>query len=58
MIIAGEAKGIKDFAFVWVTDGYDGWKSARHNLEETFDILDDIYCIADLENGIVDKLFS
>ncbi len=56
--IAGEAKGIKDFAFVWFTDGYDGWKSARHNLEEAFDILDDIYCIADLENGIVDKLFS
>lgn len=55
--IALEAKRIEGFAFVWFTDGYDGWKSARHNLEETFDVLDDIYCIADLENGIMDKIF-
>lgn len=35
-----------------------GWKSARHNLEETFDVLDDMYCISDLENGIIAKLFD
>lgn len=56
--IALEAAGIDGFDFVWFTDGYDGWKSARHNLEETFDVLENIYCIADLENGIVDKLFG
>ncbi|MCM1439091.1 MAG: type II restriction endonuclease [Roseburia sp.] len=56
--IALEAKEIKGFKFVWFTDGYDGWKTARHNLEETFDVLENIYCIADLENGILDKLFE
>lgn len=55
--IALEAKDIDGFAFVWFTDGL-GWKSARHNLEETFDVLDNMYCIADLENGIVAKLFD
>ncbi|MGN0760420.1 MAG: type II restriction endonuclease [Christensenellales bacterium] len=55
--IALEAKDIEGFAFVWFTDG-QGWKSARHNLEETFDVLDNMYCIADLENGIVGKLFK
>lgn len=52
-----EAKDIKGFAFVWFTDGI-GWQSAKHNLEETFDVLDNLYCIADLENGIVNKLFK
>ncbi|MBO4572220.1 MAG: type II restriction endonuclease [Clostridia bacterium] len=55
--IALEAKEIKGFAFVWFTDG-QGWKSARHNLEETFDVLDNIYCIADLENGVLNDLFN
>lgn len=54
--LALESKHIKGFAFVWFTDGY-GWKSARHNLEETFDVLENMYCIADLENGIMSKLF-
>jgi len=52
-----EAKDIKGFAFVWFTDGI-GWQSAKHNLEETFDVLDNLYCIADLENGIVNELFK
>lgn len=55
--IALEAKEIDGFAFVWFTDG-QGWKSARHNLEETFDVLDNMYCIADMENGIVKELFK
>ena len=55
--IALETREIDGFAFVWFTDG-EGWKSARHNLEETFDVMDDIYCIRDLENGIVDMLFK
>lgn len=54
--IALEAKEIDGFAFVWFTDG-QGWKSALHNLEETFDVLDNMYCIADMENGIVKELF-
>lgn len=55
--ISLESKEIDGFAFVWITDGY-GWKSAKHNLEETFDVLDNIYCIADLENGILNELFE
>lgn len=55
--IALESKEIDRFAFVWFTDG-QGWHSAKHNLEETFDVLDNMYCIADLENGIVEKLFK
>lgn len=55
--IALESKEIENFEFVWFTDGY-GWKSAKHNLEETFDIMEHIYCIADLENGIAKELFK
>ena len=55
--IALESKEIQGFAFVWFTDG-QGWHSARHNLEETFDVMDNIYCISDMENGVVNTLFS
>ena len=54
--IALETREINGFTFVWFTDG-EGWKSARHNLEETFDVMDDIYCIKDLEDGVIDTLF-
>ena len=50
--IAQEVEEIDGFTFVWFTDG-QGWKSTRHNLEETFDILETIYSIDDLENGIL-----
>ena len=54
--IANEAKTIPDFEFVWFTDGF-GWASAKNNLEETFDVLDYIYCIQDMENGIMKEIF-
>lgn len=53
--IAQEAATIDGFEFVWFTDG-SGWISARHNLEETFDIMEHIYSIDDLENGVISKL--
>lgn len=56
-MIAEEAKGIPEFRFVWITDG-GGWAKAKHNLEETFQVLDDIYNIADMENGIFFSLFQ
>ncbi len=56
-MIALESKFIEGFKFVWFTDGI-GWKSARRNLEETFDVLDDLYSINDLENGIIKKIFK
>ena len=50
--IAQEVATIDGFTFVWFTDG-KGWQSARRNLEETFDVLDTMYSIADMENGIL-----
>jgi len=55
--IALETKGIKNFCFVWFTDGV-GWKTARHNLEETFDVFEHLYCIRDMENGIIEKIMK
>ena len=53
--LAWETEEIDGFTFVWFTDG-KGWTSARHNLEETFDVMDHIYNIKDLEDGILSKL--
>ena len=55
--IATEMKNVKGAKFVWFTDGA-GWKSAARNLEETFDILDDLYCINDMQNGIMNEVFK
>lgn len=54
--IATEMKTVKGAKFVWFTDGA-GWKSAARNLEETYDILEDIYSIHDMENGIMEIIF-
>ena len=56
-MIAEEAKNIPCFKFIWITDG-GGWTSAKRNLEETFNVLDDIYNIADMENGVLHLLFK
>ncbi len=53
--IAQEVDTIDGFTFVWFTDG-KGWQSARRNLEETFDVLDTVYSIDDLERGIIRNL--
>ena len=54
--LALETDTIDDFTFVWFTDG-KGWMSARNNLEETFDVMEHIYNIKDLENGIITEVF-
>ena len=46
---------IDGFTFIWFTDGR-GWQSAKRNLEETFGILDTMYSISDMENGILQNL--
>lgn len=56
-MIAEESKSIKNFSFVWITDG-GGWRSARRNLEETFNVLDNLYNINDLESLVLEKLFG
>lgn len=55
-MIAEEAKTIPNFEFMWITDG-GGWRSARRNLAETFNVMEHIYNIADMENGVFDKVF-
>lgn len=52
--ITMETKDLEYFKFVWFTDGW-GWGSARNNLKETFDVLEHLYSISDLEDGIVTK---
>lgn len=52
--LALETNTIDGFKFAWFTDGR-GWNSARNNLEETFDVMDDIYNINDLESGIIGR---
>lgn len=54
--LAMETAAIDGFTFVWFTDG-KGWNSARHNLEETCDIMEHVYNIRDLENGIIAEVF-
>lgn len=55
--LALEAKDITNFTFVWFTDG-TGWNSARHNLEETFDVLDTIYNLNDLGNNGLEIVYG
>ena len=54
--LALETDIIDGFTFVWFTDG-KGWTSAKNNLEETFDVMEHIYNIKDLENGIITEVF-
>ncbi len=53
--LAQEVATIEGVTFVWFTDGC-GWNSARHNLEETFDVLDTVYNIQDLDCGVLKEL--
>lgn len=55
--LALETDTIDGFTFVWFTDG-KGWTSARHNLEETFDVMEHMYNINDMENGIMQEVFK
>lgn len=55
--LALETDTINGFTFVWFTDG-KGWTSARNNLEETFDVMQHIYNIKDLEDGVISEVFK
>lgn len=54
-MLAQESKKVEVVTFIWFTDGI-GWNSARKNLEETFNELETMYNIDDLENGILENL--
>lgn len=55
-MLSQEADTVNGFTFVWLTDG-TAWRTAKGNLRETFDVMEHIYSIDDLENGILDKIF-
>ena len=48
-MLSQEADTVDGFTFVWFTDGI-GWKSARGNLRETFDVMKHIYSIDDIHS--------
>lgn len=54
-MLAEESKKVNGVTFIWFTDGL-GWQGARKNLEETFNELDTLYNIDDLDNGILNNL--
>ena len=56
-MIAEEIEDISNVLFIWITDG-KGWESAKGNLKETFCVLDRLYNLNDLENGILSKDFE
>lgn len=55
-MLATESDESKGVTFIWITDGL-GWRQASKNLEETFDVMDTLYNLNDLENGVFKKLF-
>lgn len=55
-MLSQEADTVDGFTFVWFTEG-TAWRSARGNLRETFDVIDYIYSIDDMENGIMERIF-
>ena len=56
-LIAEHSRNIPGFTFIWITDG-KGWESAKNDLHETFSVLDTLYNISDMENGIFSQIFS
>ncbi|MCL2228538.1 MAG: type II restriction endonuclease [Firmicutes bacterium] len=56
-LIAEKSKNIKGFKFFWITDG-TSWRNAKNDLKATFDILDDIYNLVELESGVLSKVIK
>lgn len=49
-------KTITNFEFIWITDGINGWKNAKNNLKEAFKIIEHLYSINELKNGVLKNL--
>lgn len=54
-LIANKIKEINGLTFIWITDG-TGWKHAKLPLNETFNVLDTLYNINDLDNDVLEQL--
>ncbi|MCI1999716.1 MAG: type II restriction endonuclease [Clostridia bacterium] len=55
-MLSQESDTIDGFTFVWFTDGI-GWRSARENLRETFEVMENLYSIDDMEHGVMLDVF-
>lgn len=56
-MLAKKAKEIGGITFIWITDGL-GWHDAKNNLKETFNELETMYNINDLENGTLKQVLN
>lgn len=56
-MLAKKAKEIDGIIFIWITDGL-GWHDAKNNLKETFNELETMYNINDLENGTLKQVLN
>ncbi len=56
-MLAKKAKVIDGITFIWITDGL-GWHDAKNNLRETFNELETMYNINDLENGTLKQVLN
>lgn len=56
-MIQEEIQKVDNVTFVWFTDG-KGWNTARNNLKETFDTMENLYNILDMKNDIMNKIFK
>lgn len=56
-MLAKKAKVIDGITFIWITDGL-GWHDAKNNLKETFNELETMYNINDLESGILKQVLN
>ena len=55
--LASELLKLESVEFIWITDGA-GWKTAKGNLKETYDMMKHLYTIHDLENGILGQVIK
>ena len=55
--LATELSKLASIEFIWITDGA-GWRTAKGNLKETYEMMEHLYTIHDLENGILDKVIK
>lgn len=55
--LASDFRDNDDVTFIWITDGV-GWKTAKNNLRETYDVMQHLYTLTDLENGVLNQVIK
>lgn len=55
--LALSSKNIQGFKFIWITDGM-GWHNCKTNLKDTYEVMDHLFNLNDLENNILLKLLN